>query len=151
MKNLRWICLVMTCGVAIAAEDMPDASVTPGATNPAVTQENIKTTICVPGYTKTIRPPAAYTTKVKLLQLRSGPYEGKGSAADVEEDHLVALTIGGHPTSRHNLWPQFWSSAKIKDRFELRANKLVCSGRVPLVEMQKAMATDWYSAAKHYR
>jgi hypothetical protein len=33
-----------------------NAQMTPGARNGAVTQENIQETICVRGYTKTIRP-----------------------------------------------------------------------------------------------
>ena len=43
---------------AIAAHIIPDPRFTPGAINPDVTQENIDSTICVPGFTKTIRPPA---------------------------------------------------------------------------------------------
>ena len=143
------LALAMSAG-AYAGEDMPIASVTPGATNPNVTQANIGSTICVPGFTKTIRPPASYTTKLKLQQLRSGPYKGKGSAADVEEDHLIALTIGGHPTSPKNLFPQLWSSAKIKDLLEVRLNKLVCANTITLVAAQKCMATDWVACAKKY-
>jgi len=37
---------------------LPNSHVTPGALNPSVTQANIHSTICVRGYTKTIRPPA---------------------------------------------------------------------------------------------
>ena len=66
--------VVLLCSQALAA-DLPDSSVTPGATNASVTQANIAVTICIPGWTKTIRPPASYTTKLKLLQLRSGPYK----------------------------------------------------------------------------
>jgi hypothetical protein len=35
---------------------LPDSKCTPGSTNAAVTQNNIKDTICVRGYTKTVRP-----------------------------------------------------------------------------------------------
>ena len=38
-------------GSAVAVNSM----LTPGATNPAVTQSNVATTICRPGYTKTVR------------------------------------------------------------------------------------------------
>jgi hypothetical protein len=34
-----------------------------------VTQDNIDSTICVPGFTKTIRPPARYTSRLKREQL----------------------------------------------------------------------------------
>ena len=39
---------------------------TPGALNPDVTQVNIHSTICVPGWTATIRPPPDYTDALKV-------------------------------------------------------------------------------------
>jgi hypothetical protein len=45
------------------ASDLPDSSLTPGAINPEITQQNIQQTVCVKGYTKTIRPPTNYTNK----------------------------------------------------------------------------------------
>src|SRR6202022_4741537 len=89
--------------------DLPDAAVTPGKINPAVTQGNIKQTICVSGWTKTIRPPASYTTNLKVQQLRSGPYKSNLGPAAFEEDHLISLEIGGNPTDQKNLGPQAWN------------------------------------------
>jgi len=48
-------------GVAHAQPSLPDRSRTPGAFNPSVTQENIGRTICVRGWTRTVRPPSQYT------------------------------------------------------------------------------------------
>ena len=48
-------------------EPLPDQACTPGARNPAVTQATIRTTICKPGWTATIRPPASVTGKEKAL------------------------------------------------------------------------------------
>lgn len=132
------------------AYEMPISAVTPGAVSFAVTQENIKQTICVVGYTQTVRPSSTYTTKMKLQQLRDGPYKGKGSAADVEQDHLIPLAVGGDPTSRANLWPQTTASAKTKDRLEKLANKLVCTGKVRLIDMQREIAIDWVATLKKY-
>lgn len=50
---------------------LSDPKCTPRAINPPVTQDNIKTTICVPSYTKTIRPPVSYTTPLKIILTRS--------------------------------------------------------------------------------
>ncbi|MEU7060461.1 hypothetical protein [Streptomyces sp. NPDC046197] len=51
-----------------SGEPLPDLKCTPGATSPAVTQANLKTTICRPGgYTKGIRPPVSITSKEKKL------------------------------------------------------------------------------------
>jgi hypothetical protein len=44
---------------------LPNPALTPGATNPDVTQDTISTTICVPGWTKTVRPPISYTNPLK--------------------------------------------------------------------------------------
>ena len=48
-----------------------DASCTPGVADPAVTQGNIRSTICVSGYTATVRPPSAYTDALKRKQMRA--------------------------------------------------------------------------------
>ncbi|MER5175479.1 MAG: hypothetical protein ABJB76_09115 [Candidatus Nitrosocosmicus sp.] len=45
----------------IKGEGLPDPNCTPGATNPNVTQKNIHQTICVPGYSASIRPDPSYT------------------------------------------------------------------------------------------
>src|ERR1700736_1323086 len=45
---------------------LPDSTCTPGAINQNVTQANIQTTICVQGFTKTIRPPVSYTNPLKM-------------------------------------------------------------------------------------
>ena len=39
---------------------------TPGVLNRDVTQENIKQTICVPGWTRTVRPAVEYTNALKV-------------------------------------------------------------------------------------
>ena len=68
----------------------PDPVLTPGATNPAVTQATIGTTICLPGWTATIRPPASYTTRLKTQQIVAYGYADTRTA-DYEEDHLISL------------------------------------------------------------
>jgi hypothetical protein len=47
------------------ADLYPDAQLTPGVTNPEVTQANIKETVCKAGWTATARPPASYTNNLK--------------------------------------------------------------------------------------
>jgi hypothetical protein len=49
--------------------ELPDSDSTPGAIDPAVTQANIHQTIYVPGYSRTLRPPSWYTSKLKHRQL----------------------------------------------------------------------------------
>ena len=134
---------------------LPNAQVTPGTINPAVTQANIGETICVLGYTKTIRPPSSYTTALKKSQLRTLPYSSYGSTDTklFEEDHLIPLELGGNPTSPKNLWPEPWSgasSARLKDQLENKLHLLVCSHALTLKVAQRAIATNWYVAYQNY-
>ena len=48
----------------------PDPARTPGATNPEITQENIRETICNPRWsTKSVRPEESYTHRLKVEQI----------------------------------------------------------------------------------
>ncbi len=73
---------------------LPDPSCTPGVTNPAVIQENIFQTICVAGWTRTIRPPVSYTNALKFRQMAEYGIQDLPTSA-VEEDHLIPLVVGG--------------------------------------------------------
>jgi hypothetical protein len=112
------------------AEIYPDARRTPGARNPDVTQQNIQDNICNRQWsTRQIRPPAAYTSKLKRKQLREygdavhqtraeliKPSTGKvdttrcvthsDNMACYEEDHLISLENGGNTTDPRNLFPE---------------------------------------------
>jgi hypothetical protein len=125
----------------------PDSAQTPGATNPDITQENIHETICNPDWsTRTIRPPASYTTRLKKEQIQ---YLGlAGSTADYEEDHLISLELGGHPTDPRNLWPEPYSAsagAREKDLVENYLHRQVCTGTITLRQAQTTIASDWYA------
>jgi hypothetical protein len=78
----------------IAINDiLPDPNCTPGATDPAVTQDNIDSTICVSGYTKTVRPPTSVTNPIKLERMQA--YGFTDSKSNYELDHLIPLEVGG--------------------------------------------------------
>lgn len=153
MKKLIAL-LFSAFSISSFAGDLPDPKLTPGAINPNVTQENIGETICVSGWTKTIRPPSSYTTKLKIKQLRGdGPYHSDLGASYFEEDHLISLELGGHPTDERNLFPQHWDSpngAHEKDVLENRLKRLVCVGEISLKDAQVAIATDWIAAYQKY-
>lgn len=137
-----------------AAVVLPDPRRTPGAINQMVTQSNIHSTICVSGWTSTIRPASSYTTALKRQQLATGyAYHGDMALRDYEEDHLISLEIGGSPDSVLNLWPEPYAGtdgARTKDVVENRLNKLICSGSITLAAAQAAIATDWWAAYQRY-
>src|SRR3989442_704664 len=87
----------------------PDPETTPGVTNPQVTQANIQQTICVRGWTDTIRPSKSYTDKLKQQQLQAARYTDK-TPAHYEEDHFISLELGGQPLDSKNLWPEMWGT-----------------------------------------
>src|ERR1700730_16865578 len=86
-----------------ASRYLPIRALTPGLTDPRVTQNNIKTTICVSGYTATVRPPVSYTNQLKADQLKDPKYhDADHTMAHYEEDHLIPLELGGRPTDPKN-------------------------------------------------
>ncbi len=111
---------------------------TPGVLNPDVTQANIHSTICVRGWTKTIRPPTSYTNELKAKQMRE--YGVGGSLSDYQEDHLISLGLGGHPTDPRNLWPQPIEQALRVDRVERNLHEAVCSGQLTLAAAQRRIS-----------
>ncbi len=133
---------------------LPNVTRTPGDVNPNVTQSTIQSTICVTGWTATIRPPAAYTTKLKEQQLASGyAHKGDMATSDYEEDHLISLELGGSPTSPSNLWPEPYSApdgASVKDQVENKLRELVCAGTIQLAAAQQAIAANWWIAYGTY-
>jgi hypothetical protein len=117
-------------------------ALTPGVLNPDVRQETIGTTICVRGWTRTVRPPSEYTARLKREQIRA--YGLDGGPEDYQEDHLISLELGGHPTDPRNLWPEPHPRAEEVDRVENELNRQVCSGELTLAEAQRRE-----SALKH--
>lgn len=120
---------------------LPDKACTPGVADPRVMQDNIQQTICVSGYTKTVRPPVAYTSQLKLQQMAQ--YGFTDSPAMHEEDHLISLELGGSPTDPKNLWPEPGASPNAKDKVENLLHQRVCSGQISLQEAQTEISQDW--------
>jgi hypothetical protein len=118
-----------------------DVRCTPGALNPNVTQDTLHTTICTPGWTDTVRPPARYTAALKLQQMRD--FGEPGSPLNYKEDHLVPLSIGGAPSDPHNLFPQPTAKATEKEELEDHLHQAVCSGQMTLTAAQATMRQDW--------
>ena len=138
---------------AYAQSSRPDPTRTPGALNLEVTQENIGQTICVRGWTRTVRPPEQFTYNLKRAQIRHW-YHG-GRLRDFEEDHLIPLNLGGAPNDVRNLWPEPRHSADgwtadVKNELEAELQHRVCTGQLDLATARHAIATDWIEAWRQY-
>lgn len=112
-----------------------------GTINSQVTQDNLSTTVCVSGWTATIRPPASYTTALKKKQLLALNAKDQ-NLAHYEEDHFISLEIGGNPTDPNNLWPQPYPEAKQKDAVENYLHNQLCFGKITLKQAQD-MIRHW--------
>ena len=120
----------------------------PGAINPTVTQANIQQTICVPGWTKTVRPPVTYTNKLKFALMDEARIP-RDQARQYELDHDISLEIGGAPSDPGNLSlePYFGPrNAHDKDKVENVLHRLVCSCQIGLADAQREISTDWVSS-----
>jgi hypothetical protein len=146
------IVLAMLICCSAVAGPLPNATLTPGVTNPDVTQENIHATICVSRWTDTVRPPSSYTSGLKKKQIAQYHYRDKNMSS-YEEDHFIPLELGGHPRDAHNLWPQQYHircGARIKDVIEGKLKRLVCNGDLTLAAARKAIKDDWVAAYKEH-
>jgi hypothetical protein len=119
---------------------LPDPGCTPGVLNPAVTQQTIRSTICRVGWTASIRPPSSATRPWKIAAVAA--YGGHNVAA-YHLDHLVPLSLGGHPTDARNLWPLRWRYAYAKDGRARRLLHRVCAGRLSLTAARWRIRHDW--------
>lgn len=135
----------------VLATGLPNRTLTPGATNPAVTQATIHQTICLVGWTATIRPSSSYTSALKARQIDTYGFVDH-HLADYEEDHLISLELGGSPRDPLNLWPEPRHirladgtdvGGYAKDALENSLKRRVCAGTLSLVSAQHEIARNW--------
>lgn len=137
---------------------LPGAT-TPGAINPAVTQANIKQTICAPGWTRQVRPSEEWSESLKK-NLLDQDYSDT-PLRDFELDHRVPLEAGGCPTCVTNLWLEPWRDpdrhtcepnvmldAACKDQLENEVHRRICVGVMTLQQGQAVFLGDWTAVYK---
>ena len=145
--------------LAHAAEPtlLPDNTESPGAINPAVTQDNIQETICHRGWSAQARPPVEFTEPIKRRLLQEH-YPG-AAPKGFELDHRVPIEAGGCPNCASNLWIQPWQNpahhhctptvlmdAACKDRLENYVHRQICSGTMTLAHGQSVFLGNWIDA-----
>jgi hypothetical protein len=136
----------MKIAALVLALTASPAPAEPLPTNPAVTQATIGDTICRTGWTRTIRPPHGPMRRLKRRMLAEIG-EPASHARRYELDHAIPLTLGGAPSDPRNLALQPLKEARQKDAVESCLSSVVCQGRTPLDEAQRAIWTDWRTAA----
>lgn len=114
-RKTYWATFILLASFQAFASDLPNPSLTPGTIDPSITKENIQSTVCVKGYTKTVRPPASYTNTLKKRQMRQYGYADT-NPKHYEEDHLfrsvlaatrkILGTCGRNPGSANGMRPR---------------------------------------------
>jgi hypothetical protein len=111
-----------------------------------VTQATIDRTICVEGWTATVRPLESITEQEKAASIAA--YGGTGSLSDYEYDHFVPLELGGATNDPRNLWPEPGASPNPKDAVENELRSRVCDGRISLAAAQREIVKNWVALAR---
>ena len=120
----------------LANQILPDSACSPGA----VLTTNIKT-ICVVGYTKTVRD-VPLSERKKVFKEYGIPY---ASSSNYEVDHIISLELGGS-NDIANLYPESYKiadGARVKDVLENYLHKQVCKGSMNIQEAQKEISSNW--------
>lgn len=128
----------------ITVNGLPDNACTPGEADARVTEDNIHTTICISGYSSSVRPPVSVTNTIKTERMQA--YGDTDSKANYELDHLISLELGGCPDCIANLWPEPYNEqlgAREKDTVDNYLHKQVCNGAMTLHDAQEEIANNW--------
>lgn len=129
---------------AAAVPPLPDEQRTPGSFDPAITQDNIATTICNPKFISARTPPPSWTAAMtRRMAAVLFPDQNPDNLA---LDQLVPIALGGAPQDLRNLWLQSWAgeaNGEKKNGLETLLNRMVCSGQLKLAAAQQAVAVNW--------
>jgi hypothetical protein len=137
-----------------SALGLPRPDLTPGAINAMATQDNLATTVCKRGWATSVRPAAAYTSALKIVQIVEYGYRDR-NPSHYQEDHLVPLELGGAPRDHRNLWPEPNTTSlpdgttigsHEEDALEDALHAQVCAGSMTLAAAQLKIARDWIAA-----
>lgn len=131
-----------TCHVGMRnGQSVPDPACTPGAINPAVRQATVGDTICVSGWTKTVRPSTSVTNRLKAKL--AAAYSVTVTGGHDELDHNIPIELGGALADPRNLWVEPGTIPNKKDPVENWLKRQVCSGAMTLADAQSGIAADW--------
>lgn len=139
------------CTVGISRDNpIPDPRCTPGAINPTVTLDILRS----PDFRPSCLRDKATSARVKTASYERyrlpNPATDTGADRACKLDHLVSLELGGADTL-DNIWPQCApTDARQRARISHRKRAVdtyliaqVKAGTIPLEEAQRGIARDW--------
>lgn len=131
--------------IKVGNDWLPDQKCTPGLVNRHVTQTNIKSTICIPGWAEQQRRtvPESWYASHKLQSISDyGQYAG-ASPKRYEYDHRVPVSLAGLVGDTRNLWAEAGATPNDKDAIEAAVLAAVRDGRMTLSEARTGFEKDW--------
>lgn len=126
------VALAIGAGAAASSVATPNPALTPGATNPAVTQGTVTATVCRRGYASSVRNVTSATKR----QVFAAYGITRAQQRQYVIDHLIPLEVGGANVAA-NLWPEPKAEAKVKDKEENALHTDVCRGDLTLSDAQR--------------
>jgi hypothetical protein len=129
---------------------IPDPTCTPGATNPTVTIDVLRSGDFKTGCERDTASSADEKATTYHAYNIDHPADNRGQNQTCELDHLISLEIGGADTL-DNIWPQCGPDGaqlneryfKIKDSVENYLAAEVKAGDISLTCAQQGIATNW--------
>lgn len=127
----------------VSSGGLPDPFCTPGYMNPDVNDKNIDQTICVSGYSATVRPSVSVTNPLKADSMAAyNIHPVAQHMKEYEGDHFIPIEDGGCPGPnqcgtdfRKNFWPESWTgpnNAHDKDKVENLIHQELCAHKITL-------------------
>jgi hypothetical protein len=139
------IAFILALTGSAVADDLPNHRMTPGATNPALTQK----VLCAKGFTT--KKYRKVTPAMDIAIFKAYGMSRNKKPCPCEDDHLISLELGGSNVNK-NRWPQSYTTkpwnATVKDRLENKLHELVCSGKITLKQAQHEISTNWINSYK---
>jgi hypothetical protein len=137
------VSFICTMSVTRADEALPVFDL---PVDPSVTQDNIHSTICANGRTKTMRPMWPVIVRIKREKQHAAADPFDVDHGRFELNHPIPLALGGAAADPRNFALKPWAEAREKEAIEACLSVAVCIGRVSLREAQQAIWRDWRAA-----
>ena len=143
MNRIVSVAILIVCSLVLNGAARADEAELP--LNPAVTQATITDTVCVPGWTKSIRP---YVREMRIIkaEMLAAIGESHEHRNRFQLDHRIPLALRGATIDRRNLMQQPMAIALEKDAIERCLAVAVCDGKLALDEARAAIWRDWRTA-----
>jgi hypothetical protein len=141
---VRATAAALVLSLAACATAAAGAWTLPNASTPGAIVSSDPATVCVRGYSRTVRPPYDYAWRKFRVRVFRAYGISHEQWHDYTIDHDVPLSLGGAPEDLRNVWPEPKAEAKRKDEVEDELLAAACYRHtMTLAAAQAAIARNW--------